>query len=207
MSSPGLAEAFDQPALDARWRWHGAPRLWSFGARERRLRIEPDAGTDFWQRTHYGFSADNGHFLGAEFVGDFVLTTTVESIPHNQYDQAGLMVRTGPRCWLKCSVEFELEGPSHLGVVVTNAGYSDWSMQPVVYPVKPVQFRVRREGDDYAVDYAAGPGNWEPLRITHLHEAAGRPVTCGLYACSPKGAGFVASFLRLSLQPGRVGGS
>jgi hypothetical protein len=39
-----------------------------------KIRPEPDAPTDFWQRTHYGFRADNGHFLHREADGEFVLS-------------------------------------------------------------------------------------------------------------------------------------
>lgn len=41
------------------------------------LHVEPDAPTDFWQRTHYGFRVDNGHFLHADVTGDFVLGVRV----------------------------------------------------------------------------------------------------------------------------------
>ena len=94
-----------------------------------RLRIEPEAGTDFWRKTHYGFEADNGHFLFAEVTGDFVLSTHVRFHPAHQYDQAGLMVRASPSSWLKASVEHEPGGPDRLGAVVTNHARSDWSTQ------------------------------------------------------------------------------
>lgn len=46
--------------------------------------------------------------------------------------QAGLMVLLSPSCWLKTSVEHGGQGrPSQLGVVATNAGYSDWSTMDV----------------------------------------------------------------------------
>ena len=41
--------------------WHGPQPVWGFDREG--LFIQPAGGTDFWQRTHYGFSADNGHFL------------------------------------------------------------------------------------------------------------------------------------------------
>jgi regulation of enolase protein 1 (concanavalin A-like superfamily) len=91
--------------------------------------IEADAATDFWQRTHYGFQVDNGHFLYREMTGDFVPTARILFRPVHQYDQAGIMVRVSADCWLKCSVEFEPSGPNRLGAVVTNHGYSDWSTQ------------------------------------------------------------------------------
>ena len=72
------------------------------------LTIITDPETDFWQQTHYGFRADNGHFLYLKVAGDFSVTTRVRFHPAHLYDQAGLMVRVGPSCWIKTSVEYLL---------------------------------------------------------------------------------------------------
>src|SRR3954454_20249140 len=124
-----LDESFTGPGLHWELRWHCEPARWAVEAARHCLHVEPDGGTDFWQRTHYGFEADNGHFLFAPVAGDFVLTTKVRFHPAHQYDQAGLMVRVSPSCWLKASVEYEPAGSSRLGAVVTNYAYSDWSTQ------------------------------------------------------------------------------
>jgi regulation of enolase protein 1 (concanavalin A-like superfamily) len=130
MTDATLHESFSGPSFSSRLRWTSAPEHWRIDQASKCLRINPDAGTDFWQRTHYGFEADNGHFLYLEASDDFVLTTKVTSHPIHQYDQAGLMVRVSPACWLKTSVEFEPDGLNRLGAVVTNAQLSDWSTQP-----------------------------------------------------------------------------
>jgi hypothetical protein len=105
------------------------------------------------------------------------------------------MVRVEPSCWIKTSVEYEAKGPCKLGAVVTNHGYSDWSLQDFPRARKQVQLRIRREAQDFLVEWKRGPGkNWELLRVAHLHRGAGRPIQCGLYACSPKGSGFRAEF-------------
>ena len=75
MSGLLLDEHFDGPRLDPALRWHREPTLWGIDPSRAGLWLEPDAGTDFWQKTHYGFEADNGHFLFRETPGDFVLTT------------------------------------------------------------------------------------------------------------------------------------
>jgi regulation of enolase protein 1 (concanavalin A-like superfamily) len=124
-----IDETFTGTEFHSQLRWHFPPAKWSLDASRHCLRIEPDTGTDFWQRTHYGFEVDNGHCLFAPVAGDFVATTKVRFQPVHQYDQAGLMVRVSPSCWLKTSVEYEPVGPSRLGAVVTNHGYSDWSTQ------------------------------------------------------------------------------
>jgi uncharacterized protein len=186
-------------------RWHEEPERWSVirDSDGERLRVEPRAGTDFWQRTHYGFQADNGHVLSADVTGDVVVTTHVRFFPVHQYDQAGLMVRLSPSCWLKTSVEHEPGRAGRLGAVVTNQGYSDWSTSP--FEGDEVWLRVRREGADYIVDSSRDGQRWEQLRMAHLAEDDGRrSVACGLYACCPKAAGFAAEFTRLELAPGRL---
>jgi regulation of enolase protein 1 (concanavalin A-like superfamily) len=203
-----IDEGFEGPELDSRLRWYNPPlRAELSGSR---LVVASAAGTDFWQRTHYGFRADNGHFLFAAWAGDFVLATTVRFRPVQQYDQAGLMVRLSPDCWLKTSVEFEPDRPSRLGAVVTNQGWSDWSTQDVPKDLVAIALRVRREGADYVIEQAAADAfdspAWSQLRVAHLAEDDGSgTVRCGLYACSPKGAGFVAEFEHLSIRTGRVG--
>ena len=205
MAANNLRENFDGKVLDEHLRWHCAPSRWTLERDRRVLRVEPDAPSDFWQRTHNGNSADNGHFLYMDVDGDFVMTTHASFTPLHRYDQAGLMVRVSPECWLKTSVEFEGESESSLGAVVTNFGYSDWSTQPFAGAAGAAWLRVRREGDDYIVDSSVDGRAWIQIRMAHLHEGRGRAVSCGLYACSPKGAGFSAEFNHLTIEPGRVG--
>jgi regulation of enolase protein 1 (concanavalin A-like superfamily) len=204
MIEPPFRERFDRPALNPALRWHCEPARWGVDPARPCLWIEPDAGTDFWQRTHYGFEADNGHFLFATAAGDFALETKVTLRPVHQYDQAGLMVRVSPSCWLKTSVEYEPEGPGLLGAVVTNAGYSDWSTQEVPRGLEDVWFRVRMEAGDCLVDASLDGRDWRQIRMARLLERRGDlTVDCGPYACSPKGAGFRAEFHFLDFTPGR----
>ena len=129
MPSQVIHEKFDRVTLHPFLKWLNPPTAWEIDHAHSRLLLRPDAATDFWQRTHYGFRADNGHFLYAEVSGDAIVTTTVHYDPAHQYDQAGLMVRFSADCWLKASNEFDPPGPSQLGTVVTNFGFSDWSLQ------------------------------------------------------------------------------
>jgi uncharacterized protein len=205
MTAPPSAPAVSFLAVPDRLRRHGAPRVWSIDAEAGVLRVAPEAATDFWQKTHYGFEADNGHFLHLEMAGDLVLSTRVRFQPVHQYDQAGLMIRVSAACWLKTSVEHEPGEPGRLGVVVTNQGYSDWSTQSFPASGREVWLRVRREGTDYLVDASRDGRAWEQVRMARLLEdREGAPVAAGAYACSPKGAGFVAEFTHLTIAPGRA---
>jgi regulation of enolase protein 1 (concanavalin A-like superfamily) len=195
-----LTEDFNDTVFDARLRWLNEPGRWRIYAARSALVVEPDAGTDFWQRTHYGFECDTGHFLSAAVSGNFVATAKVQSFPVHQYDQAGLMVRVDGNCWIKTSVEYELDDPPKLGVVVTHAGYSDWSMQEADPGRSECWLRVSRKGGDFTVEHSDDGRSWKMLRLAHLPVSDDSEVHCGLYACSPNGAGFRAAFDLLRIE-------
>jgi uncharacterized protein len=196
-----LLQTFDTD-LDSRLQWLNPPQQWHIDRTARVLVVEPRAETDFWQRTHYGFRADNGHFLNLEVSGDFALATQVRFFPEHEYDQAGLLIRADAGHWIKTAVEHELDGRPKLGAVVTNFGYSDWSLQEFPSAGNEVRLRMRKHGADVTVEWSVGePAGWKPMRIAHLHIDAAQPLACGLYACSPKAAGFRAEFACLSVAP------
>ncbi|KAK9811851.1 hypothetical protein WJX72_011162 [[Myrmecia] bisecta] len=199
-----LQEEFGNLPLDPRLSWTNPPPcdLVPGG-----LHVKPAGETDYWQRTHYGFQHDNGHFLAVpECVGDFVLSTSVSFCPHALYDQAGLMVRISPECWIKTCVENVPPGPSKLGAVVTNSGYSDWSTTDVPADTTELELRIRREGTDYVVEaWLPGWQDWMMIRMAHLLEdREGGPIAAGLFACCPTKAGFSATFRHLTIAPGRL---
>ncbi len=195
-----MEETFDKPDLNPQLSWLNEPEVWSVDTAVRRLVVMPGAGTDFWRKTHYGFEAGNGHFLHARVTSDFVMTVEVFFHPRHQYDQAGLMVRFSDDCWLKTSVEYEPEGPAKLGVVVTAGGFSDWSVQDFPEERNSVELRIRRAGADFLVDYREdAAAEWNMIRMAHLAGVEGKQAQCGLYACSPKAAGFRAEFAGLNI--------
>ena len=191
--------------LDNDLQWLNEPPRWEREAATGRLRLWPAGRTDFWQRTHYGFEADNGHALLREMDGDGLLTCRVTAHPRHRYDQAGLLLRLSPACWIKTSVEFEPDGPNRLGAVVTNAQASDWSTQPLAREISTVWFRLRREGRDVIADASLDGEDWQQLRMARLQELGETgPAQVGLYACSPTAAGFQAEFDHVAYAPGRM---
>ena len=199
-----LLEEFRGGAHDSRLSWFCPPPVARIDGARGRLVVEPAAQTDFWQRTHYGFRADNGHVLQLAAQGNFVVTTCVTSQPRHQYDQAGLMLRVSEDCWLKTSVEAEPDDQhDRLGVVVTNHGYSDWSTQSFDKRHDTVWLRIRAETSALIVESSLDGQRWEQLRVAHLAERAPETaVSCGLYACSPKASGYRAEFHFLRFEPG-----
>jgi regulation of enolase protein 1 (concanavalin A-like superfamily) len=200
---PDIPGSPDRTGFDSRFQWHCEPASWSLDPATQVLTIEPQAATDFWQRTHYGFRADNGHFLWTAAAQPFQMTVAVILSPRHQYDQGGLMVRLSPDCWLKTSIEYEDGVINRLGAVVTNGGYSDWSTQNVAADVTRFRLRVTRRGADYLAESRLDGGDWTQLRLAHLGEDTGSAtVQCGIYACSPKQAGLIARFHDFSLTAG-----
>ena len=205
MTRKVLDEHFDKMVLSPELRWHCEPDQWSIDPAKWHCYIIDFQKYNLWQRTHYGFEADSGHFLYLQATGDFTLTTKVTSNPCHQYDQAGLMLRVSPSCWVKTSVEFEPYESNRLGAVVTNAQYSDWSTHPLSDDIDTVWFRIRAEAADCIVESSFDGTEWQQLRMAHLSERKSAPfVSCGLYACSPKDAGYVAEFHFLEFVPGRL---
>jgi regulation of enolase protein 1 (concanavalin A-like superfamily) len=198
MSALNLLEKLDTQ-LNSGLNWLCPPSKWSLD--NGNLSLYPDAKTDYWQRTHFGFQNDNGHFLYIEVDGDFALTTKARFYPQHQYDQAGLMVRISSDFWLKTSIEFEPDESNRLGAVVTRYGYSDWSTQDISKNVREYYLRIRREMDDYIVDYRQSESDsWSQIRMAHLENEGGPVVQCGIYACSPIEAGFRAQFEFLKFE-------
>lgn len=179
-------------AADDRLTWFNPPPVAQFTGSG--LRIRSAGNTDFWRRTHYGFEVDNGHFFYIPITGNFRMITTVRLKPVHQYDQAGLMIRVSPDCWIKTSLEFETEGPARLGAVVTNSGYSDWSTQDADRGIERISLRVDYQAGDCTVFARFHEDRaWMQIRLAHLLEA-GERVDAGLYLCSPVEAGFEACF-------------
>ena len=178
------------PALPEGFYWLNEPARYEL---ENGLVILTDEKTDFWQRTHYGFQADNGHLLCTRVVGDLTLTTHVEFRPRTQYDQCGLMVRVDPENWIKLSTEYENEALSRLGTVVTNLGYSDWATQDVPSDCHKRWYRISREGADFLLESSVDGQEWLQMRVAHLHRVRDE-LEVGLYACSPLGKDFWCRF-------------
>ncbi len=162
------------------------------------LTIQTSPGTDYWQRTHYGFQRDNAHALVREIAVDFVMCVRTQFHPHSQYDQCGLLVRADAENWLKCSVEYETSSHSRLGSVVTNNGYSDWATIDITEPLNTMYYRIRRDGSDFIVEYSRNGSNYHQQRIAHLHGDR-QSLLAGIYACSPMQGSFEAKFSDFTL--------
>lgn len=176
--------------------WLNPPPAWRGDAAA--LELETGAGTDFWRDTFYGFIRDSGHAWLAPVEGDFTLAVRFRGDYRALYDQAGLMLRSGPDVWIKAGIEFT-DRVMHFSTVLTGPR-SDWSVIPLPHatPETEIAARITRHGDALRVQYAP-PG--EPWRMARLAPFPDGPVRAGLTACSPERAGFRARFEALEIGP------
>ena len=156
-------------------------------------------GTDYWQRTHYGFSRDDGHALLTSVSEDFTLTVKTEFEYMEQFDQCGLLVRVDALNWIKVSMEREDSVCSRLGSVVTNLGYSDWATTDIDGDIGRMWYRIRNKENDFILENSTDGAVWSQMRIAHLHSRQ-RPLNIGIYACSPRKGGFRAVFSDLEID-------
>ncbi len=181
--------------VDRVFYWSNPPHDWKL---DESIAVSSSPNTDYWQRTHYGFRRDDGHFLATHINFDFNITVRTRFEPHEQYDQCGLMVRIDPENWIKTSIEYETPEVSRLGSVVTNLGYSDWATTDIASSIKEMWYRIQSKGPDFLIEHSQDGKSWQQLRIAHLHSNFDI-LRVGIYACSPKESSFISRFDHLTI--------
>lgn len=127
-------------AQDSSWRagtWLNRPKTVDLGGDT--LDVVTDKTTDFWRKTHYGFTRDSGHFLGIKAGARFTAQLRVRAQYEALYDQAGIMVRVDEQRWVKAGIELS-DGRAMLGSVLTNP-VLDCATGP--YAADPKDFWIR----------------------------------------------------------------
>lgn len=174
--------------------WLNEPATWSQNGSG--LIVVPDAGSDFWRITDYGFIHDNGHALLKPVQGDFAATVSFSADYRAQYDQAGLMIRVDAKNWLKAGIEHG-DGQCFLSAVVTR-DYSDWSVTSLPSCPDRVWLRVSRTGESVDIQASLDGETFQMMRITHLPSGGGWRV--GPTCCAPTQSGFTARFFDFEIH-------
>jgi regulation of enolase protein 1 (concanavalin A-like superfamily) len=174
--------------------WQNAPKA----AREvgNHLVVEAAAGSDFWEKTLYGFQHGSGHALLAPWDDGAAIEVSFDLCGFSElYDQAGLMLWHAPRHWIKAGVELN-DGVPHVGAVVTR-DFSDWSLAPVPdWTGAVVTVRASYVKGAVILRASANGGAWRMLRVAPFPYAARRQA--GPFVCAPKRAGLNVTFTRWS---------
>jgi regulation of enolase protein 1 (concanavalin A-like superfamily) len=172
-------------------KWRTAPKA----AREEgeHLIVEAVEGSDFWQKTLYGFEHDSGHVLLAPWLASDAIEVSFNLRGFTAlYDQAGILLWHGPRHWIKAGIELN-DGVPHLGAVVTSE-YSDWSLAPVPeWANATITLRASRTKDAVVLRASANGGAWRMLRVAPFRYDAAQ---AGPFLCAPKRAGLEVTFMR-----------
>lgn len=176
-------------------KWLNEPEGWNTLA-DGAIEFTTAPSTDFWQKTHYGFQRDNGHFYYENVRGNFQAAVKVSGNYRDLYDHAGLMVRIDAANWLKCGIEF-VDGGQKMSAVYTRE-FSDWSVTPLAGNPPAVFLRLSREDETFQVHYSLDGETFTLHRLGYL--AAGDSVMVGIMAAAPDGNGFGVKFENYRLK-------
>lgn len=186
-----------QAFLDAS-EWLNTPPL--HDTSHKMLTVESAPGSDFWQHTWYGFSRDSGHALLASIPEEGALEATFHGNFNHLYDQAGLMLRTDQKTWIKAGVEVT-DDELHLATVVTH-GRSDWSMAAAPGPrERPITIRASwSQGAVILRARNSAESPWKTFRVAPFTVVPGT-TQAGPFICSPESAGLQVTFSEMAFSP------
>ncbi len=146
--------------------------------------------TDFWRKTHYGFTVDDGPFYYSIEGGEFELYVKITGAYKTRFDQMGVMIRIDEKTWIKTGVEY-VNQRINLSAVVTHQN-SDWSMVELKQKPTSVWLQVTRRLDAIEIKYSLNNTDFTVMRLAYFPDNV--PVMVGLTAASPDGNGFDALF-------------
>ncbi|MHA4807380.1 DUF1349 domain-containing protein [Flavitalea flava] len=161
------------------------------------LEMTVDPGTDYWRITHYGFIRDNGPFYYTEQTGDFEATVKITGAYRELFHQAGLMIRTDEKNWIKTGIEY-VDGVQNVSAVVTHE-VSDWSVVPRHDSPKSVWLKLLRKGDFVEISYSFDGIKFDMLRLAYFQPAV--KVMIGMVAAAPGKESFEATFDDFKITP------
>jgi len=169
--------------------WFNEPDKWEIIS-ENAMSMFVTPKTDFWRKTHYGFTVDDGPFYYASLGGEFQLKVKIKGAYESRYDQMGIMVRIDEKTWIKTGVEY-VNNKINLSAVVTH-NHSDWSIVELEQKPDAVWLEVTRRLDSIEIKYSLDNTDFKLMRLAYFPDNI--PVMVGLTAASPDGHGFDALF-------------
>jgi regulation of enolase protein 1 (concanavalin A-like superfamily) len=163
-----------------------------------RLVMQAAKGSDAWRTTSYGFVRDSAHALLTDLPDGWAMQVSFLADFTEQFDQAGIMVRTDETRWTKAGIEYS-DGSLQASAVVTD-GLSDWSVAAVPsFAGEEVTVRVSRSGNALTIRIRSGSDPWRLLRVAPIDPAA--TAYAGPYCCAPERDGLAVTFTGWSAGP------
>ncbi|KKA07418.1 hypothetical protein VP02_13170 [Pseudomonas ogarae] len=177
------------------WTWINAPGHSSISDREIIIHTTPD--TDFWQGTYYGLEYDNAPAIVVASKEQYwTLKAKVAFASCTYFDQCGLFIYQDKNNWMKSGIEYQSNGFQQLFSVVTNNGYSDWSMVNFDRTTQTMYYRLSRRGSDFLLENSIDGTNFSMMRMFHMFHAE-ELVQFGFFASSPGDSSFAAHFSQI----------
>lgn len=158
------------------------------------LVAEAAEGSDYWQKTMYGFQHDNGHALLTPWEDSEAIEVSFSLDGFTElYDQAGIMLWHSDKVWIKAGIELN-DGIPHVSAVVTD-GYSDWSLSPVPeWTGEIITLRASRMKDAVILRARTDSHPWRTIRVARFPYETGKQA--GPFLCAPTRPGFQVTFTR-----------
>jgi len=177
------------------WWLHRPPHV---AIMQGRLVVRAAKGSDAWRTTSYGFVRDSAHALLTDLPDGSAMQVSFLADFGEQFDQAGIFVRTDETRWTKAGVEFS-DGSLQASAVVTDE-MSDWSVAAVPnFADTEVTVRVSRSGTALTIRVRSDEEPWRLLRLAPIDPAA--IVYAGPYCCAPERDGLTVTFTKWSAGP------
>lgn len=168
--------------------WFNEPEEWRIDNDTLEMLVTPKS--DYWRKSHYGFTVDDAPFYYAEFGGEFEAVLKIAGEYRSRFDQAGLMIRLDHENYIKAGIEY-VDGKYNISVVVTHHT-SDWSVIQLEVPVKSIWIKAIRRRDAVELFYSFDGIEYKMMRNAWL--APNHPVRVGMFGACPDGEGFKANF-------------
>jgi regulation of enolase protein 1 (concanavalin A-like superfamily) len=174
--------------------WLNEPSSWE--VKDGNLKMEVTPQSDYWRKTYYGFTVDDGPFLYTTRGGEFEVSMKISGDYKTRFDQMGLMLRIDEEHWIKTGIEY-VDGVYNFSTVVTDV-HSSWSVIALSGKPESIWIKAIRKIDAVEIFYSLDGTKYNMSNVAYLSD--NKPVMVGMMAASPDGDGFDALFEEFSIK-------
>ena len=174
--------------------WLNEPSSWKVKDGNLKMNVTPES--DYWRKTHYGFTVDDGPFYYTTRGGEFEVSVKISGSYKTRFDQMGLMLRIDEEHWIKTGIEY-VDGAYNFSTVVTDV-YSNWSVIELNGKPESIWIKAVRRIDAVEIFYSLDGVKYKMSNVAYLSDK--KPVMVGMMAASPDGDGFDALFEDFSVK-------